>query len=78
MSITQKDLDEIESRLSETFVTKDGFTEYKSELFNKLDVIIKNTSDTNQEVELIGNRVGQVPLKRCPNYTDTLCILRGT
>jgi len=53
--ITQKDLDEIENRLKEFFITKDDFTEYKDELFNKLDSIIKNTSDTNQEVELIEN-----------------------
>lgn len=63
MSITQKDLDEIENRLSETFVTKDDFTEYKSELFNKLDEIVKNTSDTNQEVELIENRVTNLESK---------------
>jgi len=60
MSITQKDLDEIENRLSETFVTKDDFTEYKSELFNKLDEIDKNTADTKLEVELIENRVTKV------------------
>jgi len=44
MAITMKDLDEIENRLKETFVTKDDFTEYKSELFNKLDEIVKNTA----------------------------------
>jgi len=45
--ITQKDLDEIENRLKESFTTKDNFLEYKDELFNKLDLIVKNTSDTN-------------------------------
>jgi hypothetical protein len=39
--ITQKDLDEIEGRLKDTFVTKEDFTEYKSELFDKLDEIVK-------------------------------------
>ncbi|OGM13630.1 hypothetical protein A3A76_03050 [Candidatus Woesebacteria bacterium RIFCSPLOWO2_01_FULL_39_23] len=63
MAITQRDLDEIENRLSETFVTKDDFTEYKSELFNKLDEIVKNTSDTNREVELIENRVTNIETK---------------
>jgi len=61
--ITQKDLDAIEGRLKESFVTKDDFTEYKDELFNKLDSIVKNTSDTNQEVELIENRVSNLETK---------------
>ena len=63
MAITQKDLDNIEERLSDTFVTKKGFTEYKSELFDKLDEIVKNTADTNQEVELIENRVTKIEEK---------------
>lgn len=51
-------MDEIENRLTETFITKEDFTEYKSDLFDKLDEIVKNTADTNQEeVELIENRV---------------------
>ena len=45
--ITQKDLDGIENCLKEFFITKDDFTEYKDELFNKLNTIVKNTSDTN-------------------------------
>jgi len=57
---TQKDLDKIENRLKEDFITKDDFTEYKSELFDKLDQIIKNTSDTNTEVELVVNRVSKI------------------
>ena len=42
--ITQKDLDEIEGRLSESSLTKKDFIGYKSELFDKLDEIVKNTS----------------------------------
>jgi hypothetical protein len=61
--ITDKDLDEIENRLKESFVTKEDFTEYKSELFNKLDLIVKNTSDTNQEIELVENRVSDLETK---------------
>jgi predicted nucleic acid-binding Zn-ribbon protein len=60
MTITIRDLDEIENRLKETFVTKEDFTEYKSDLFNKLDQIVKNTSDTNTEVELVENRVSKL------------------
>lgn len=60
MTLTQKDLDEIENTLEKTFVTKEDFTEYKSELFDKLDEIVGNTSNTNQEVELIENRVTKI------------------
>ena len=63
MTITVKDLDEIENRLKDTFVTREDFTDYKSELFDKLDKIVKNTSDTNIEVELIENRVSKVETK---------------
>lgn len=63
MSITQKDLNEIENRLIDVFVTKEDFVEYKSELFNKLDEIVKNTSDTNTETELIVNRVENIERK---------------
>ena len=58
--ITQKDLDKIKNRLKDDFITKDDFTEYKSELFDKLDQIVKNTSDTNTEVELVVNRVSKI------------------
>lgn len=60
MTLTQNDLDEIENTLTNVFVTKDEFFEYKSELFDKLDKIVKNTSDTNTEVELFENRVAQI------------------
>jgi len=63
VTITVKDLDEIENRLKDTFVTREDFTDYKSELFDKLDKIVKNTSDTNIEVELIENRVSKVETK---------------
>lgn len=41
MVLTQEDLDEIEDRLKEVFVIKEDFTEYKSELFDKFDEIVK-------------------------------------
>jgi GTPase involved in cell partitioning and DNA repair len=60
MTLTVKDLDEIEERLKDNFVTKNDFTEYKSDLFDKLDQIVKNTSDTNTETELLENRVSKI------------------
>lgn len=59
MTLTQSDVDEIENRLKETFVTKEDFVEYKSNLFNKLDQIVQNTSNTNTEVELLESRVSK-------------------
>jgi hypothetical protein len=60
MTLTQRDLDEIENTLSETFVTKKDFKRYKSELFDKLDEIVSNTANTKQEVKLIENRVSKL------------------
>ena len=58
--LTEKDVDYLEERLQETFVTKEDFVSYKSELFDKLDEIIKNTRDTNDEVELVEARVTKI------------------
>lgn len=58
--LTEKDVDYLELRFKGVFVTKEDFVEYKSELFEKLDEIIKNTRDTNEEVELVENRVSKI------------------
>ena len=58
--LTEKDVDYLEQRLKDAFVTKEEFTTYKSDLFDKLDQIIKNTADTNQEVELVEARVTKI------------------
>lgn len=39
--LTEKDFDEIEQRLREIFPTKGEFTQYRSDLMNKLDQILK-------------------------------------
>ena len=38
--LTEEDITLLETRLKEVFVTKDEFTDYKSDLFDKLDEII--------------------------------------
>lgn len=60
LMITHKDLDEIENRLKDTFITKEEFVEYKSELFNKLDKIVKNTETTRTEDQIIIKRVEKI------------------
>ena len=58
--LTEADIDYLEQRLRDVFVTNEKFTRYKSELFDKLDEIIKNTRNTNEEVELVENRVTKI------------------
>lgn len=58
--LSEADVDYLEQRLRDVFVTKEEFTRYKSELFNKLDEIVKNTRNTNEEVELVENRVTKI------------------
>ena len=58
--LTEKDIDYLEKRLRDTFITKEEFFKYKSELFEKLDEIIKNTRDSKEEVDLIENRVTKI------------------
>jgi arsenate reductase-like glutaredoxin family protein len=64
--LTEKDVDYLEKRLRDTFVTKAEFMEYKSELFDKLDEIIKNTRDTKEEVDLVENRVTKIESNLSP------------
>lgn len=63
VTLTIKDIDKIEIRLKDTFATKEDFTDYKSVLFDKLDEIVKNTSDTKEETELVENRVTNIESK---------------
>lgn len=55
-TLSEKDLDLIETRLKGVFVTKEEFMEYKSEHFDKLDKIIKYTEDKKQEITVISHR----------------------
>ena len=44
--LTENDVDYLEKRLSEVFVTKDEFTLYRSELMSKLYEILAATSSS--------------------------------
>jgi len=57
MAITQKDLDGIENRLKDVFVTKEEFTVHKSELLNKLDEILKEILASRQEQTVLVHQV---------------------
>lgn len=41
MNLIQKEFDQIEETLKDSFVTKEDFLEYKSRLFDKLDQVVK-------------------------------------
>lgn len=56
-TLTEFDIEDLVDRFKSVFVSKEDFTDYKSKLFNRLDKIVKNTSNTKQEIELIENRV---------------------
>ena len=57
MSITLKDLDEIENRFKEVFATKEDLMSYKSDLMDKLDDILKEIIASRDEETLLSHRV---------------------
>lgn len=57
MALTQTDLDEIENRLGDVFVTKEDFTRYRSELMDKLDKILKEILASREEQTVLADQV---------------------
>lgn len=55
--ITEKDLEMIENRLKETFVTQSFFTEFKSQLFTKLDQILGEVLKSRDEQTVLSHQV---------------------
>lgn len=53
MTLTKRDLDELE----EIFVTKSDFTDYRSELMNKLDKILKEILTSREEQTILTHQV---------------------
>ena len=47
--LTEKDIDYLEKRLKETFPTRNEFKTFRSELFNKLDEILKEVLASREE-----------------------------
>lgn len=65
--MTEKDLDEIEERLSGVFATKKDIVEYKSSLMDKLDKVLK---------EILKSREGQTVLAhQVSNHEDRITSL---
>ena len=57
MTITEKDLDDIETRLKETFTTKDELLDFKHKALGKLDKILKEVTTSRQEETLLSHKV---------------------
>ena len=57
MTLTEKDLDEMEKRLSGVFATKEDFVRYKSDLVDKLDKILKEILTSREEQIVLAHQV---------------------
>ena len=67
MALTEKDLDEIEKRLSGVFATKEDFVSYKSDLIDKLDKILKEILTSREEQSVLAHQVS--------NHEDRITVL---
>lgn len=54
--LTEKDIDYLEQRLKETFITQEKFKKFRSELFGKLDEILKEVLANREEMEILDHR----------------------
>lgn len=55
--LSEKDIQNLEERLKEVFVTKKEFQKYRSDLFDKLDTILKEVQTSREEQTVIGHRL---------------------
>jgi hypothetical protein len=55
--LTENDVDYLEKRLSEVFVTKGEFTLYRSELMRKLDEILGEIKTNREEHTVLSHQV---------------------
>jgi len=55
--LTENDVDYLEKRLSEVFVTKGEFTLYRSELMSKLDEILGEIKSSREEQTVLSHQV---------------------
>lgn len=57
--ITERDLDYIETRFRDIFLTRDEFVEFKSEITDMLVDILKEVKDFRDEFRILNRRVNQ-------------------
>jgi len=65
--ITENDLDLIENRLEDKFATKEELQQMKSDLFDKLDSILKEILATRQEKTVMAGQIS--------NHEDRITVL---
>lgn len=57
--LTEKDIETLEERFKEIFPTREEFQKHRSELFDKLDAILKEVQAGREEQSLVANRVSK-------------------
>lgn len=55
--LTEGDINLLEERLKEIFLTKEEFQKHRSELFDKLDSILKEVQASREEQTVIARRI---------------------
>ena len=60
MTLTEKDLDDIELRLKDTFATKQELQEFKSQALGKLDQILSEILASREEETVLAHRVTRI------------------
>lgn len=57
--LTEKDISILEERFKEIFLTREEFQKYRSELFDRFDVILKEVQTNREERTLMANRMSE-------------------
>ena len=72
--LTEKDIEVLEQRFKEIFTTKEEFQKYRSDLFDKLDVILKEVLASREEQTLIAHRISdhedRIEVLEAPKLTN--------
>lgn len=54
--LTEEDIEYLESRFKNTFLTKKDFLQFKSDIFDKLDKILKEIISSREEQTIIASK----------------------
>lgn len=57
--LTEKDIEILEERFKEIFPTREEFQKHRSELFDKLDAILKEVQAGREEQTLIAHHISE-------------------
>ncbi len=57
--LTEKDIAILENRFKEIFLTKEEFQKHRSELFDKLDTILREIQAGREEQTIVAHRISE-------------------